>query len=129
MRTQLLCTFSNKRDYEKDLIQIVSNYKILFDKVYILQNIENKFHLYLTYNIDVNSRKEFLPKTISVHRKKNTNTLYTINALNELVMQETGGELDENHEVDWEEYRNTIILTGEEDVRIIETKLFKIIDV
>lgn len=129
MKSQLLCTFSNKHDYEKDLIQIVSTYEILFDKVYILQNEDNKFQLYLTYNIDSATRKEFLPKTISVHRKKHTNTLYTINALNELVMSETGGKLDDNHEIDWESYYNCIILTGVDDVRIINTKLFKIIEV
>ena len=129
MRTQLLCTFSNKRDYESDLVKVVSNYDILFDKVYILQNIDSPFQLYLTYNIDSSHRQEILSKTISVHRKKNTNTLYTINALNELVMKETGGVIDSNHEITWEDYQNTLILTGEDEVKIIETKLFKIIDI
>jgi hypothetical protein len=41
----------------------------------------------LTYNVDLgNTKGEFaIGNTILVHRKKQTNTLYTINALNELI--------------------------------------------
>ena len=39
----------------------------------------------LTYNIDSPTDILQLPNTILVHRKKQTNTLYTINALNEVI--------------------------------------------
>jgi hypothetical protein len=44
-------------------------------------------------------------------------------------MEETGGKKDERYEVDWEDYRNSIILTSEDGIRVISTKLFKIINV
>jgi hypothetical protein len=127
MRSQLLCTFSNKKEYESTLIQVSNNHDILFDKIYILQNTENPHYLYLTYNVE-GYDFDFLPKTISVHRKKHTNTLYTINALNELVMEKTGGKKDERYELDWDEYYNNIILTNDDGINIISTKLYKIIN-
>lgn len=126
-RSQLLCTFSNKSEYESVLLKINNSYDILFNKIYILENEENPFHLYLTYNVEFGRHNTYLPKTISMHRKKQSNTLYTINALNELIKQETGG-YDETYEVDWDEYYNTMILTSEDGLRLIPTKIFKIID-
>jgi hypothetical protein len=127
MKSQLLCTFSNQRDYESALIQISSAHEITFNKIYVLQDVDNDYNMYLTYNADMQG-EDFLPKTISVHRKKQTNTLYTINALNNIVMEENGGIRDESFELDWEKYRNSIILTSDDGVRVISTKLFKIIN-
>jgi hypothetical protein len=90
--------------------------------------MDDDYPLYLTYNADVSGQIDFLPKTISMHRKKHTNSLYTINALNELIMEENNGVKDDRFEVDWENYRNSIILTSDEGLRIISTKLFKIIN-
>ena len=45
-------------------------------------------------------RAKFPEATISLHRKKATNTLYTINALNMLVAELNGGKLDQNAEIE-----------------------------
>jgi len=82
MNTQLLCTFTNINNYS-DIISDVRNfYSIVFGKVYVLQNKNNLDELLLTYNIDADKiiTKKFYVDTISVHRKKNSNTLYTINS-------------------------------------------------
>lgn len=127
MRSQLLCTFCNKKDYESSLIQISNAYTIAFDKIYVLENEDDDYQMFLTYNASVSSKSDFLPKTISVHRKKHTNSLYTINALNRLIIDETGG-IDEHYEVDWEEYKNCIILTSDDGYRIVPTRLYKIVN-
>ena len=127
-KSQLLCTFSNTYDYESDLIRIVNSYDILFNKIFILENVDDPDVLYLTYNVNSQIPSQQLPNTVSMHRKKLTNTLYTINALNTLIKEETGG-YDNDYEVNWEEYGNTIILTSGDGLRIIPTEVFKIIKV
>ena len=87
--------------------------------------------LMLTYNIDPSkvNGNSFYTDTISVHRKKDTNTLYTINSLNALIRDLNGGVVDHNYSVDWNQYKNCILLTDEFSYRIIPTKLFKIVKV
>ena len=64
-----------------------------------------------------------------VHRKKESNTMYTINALNSLITAENDGVLDKSYQVDWEKYRNTVILTDGDGYKVMKTSLFRIIDV
>ena len=63
-----------------------------------------------------------------VHRKKESNTMYTINALNRLIVDENGS-LDKSYQVDWEKHRNSVILTDGDGYKIMKTSLFRIIDV
>lgn len=129
MKTQLLCTFSTTHEYSNIVNEIVKFYDVLFGKVYILQNVDELDSLMLTYNIDPTKvdGNMFYTDTISVHRKKDTNTLYTINSLNALIRDLNGGIVDHNYSVDWNQYRNCILLTDESSYRMISTKLFKII--
>jgi hypothetical protein len=82
-----------------------------------------------TYNVDFGNIGEFLDNTILVHRKKETNTLYTINALNTLIRSLNGGRLDTTYRVDWQDYRNSILLTKGSELRQLSTKLHKIIEI
>ena len=83
-----------------------------------------------TYNVeyDEESHPEDIPNTISLHRKKQSNTLYTINALNEVIREKNGGVLDKSYMVDWNEFSNTLLLTNEMGLQKIPTKIFQIID-
>ncbi len=131
MKTQLLCTFSTTDEYSDVINEIVNFYDVLFGKVYILQNIDDLDSLMLTYNIDPSkvNGNTFYTDTISVHRKKDTNTLYTINSLNALIKDLNGGVIDHNYSVDWDQYRNCILLTDELSYRMVSTKLFKIVKI
>ena len=40
MRTQLLCTFTTQHNLEQSIRDITKNFKIVFDKIYVLQNEE-----------------------------------------------------------------------------------------
>jgi len=129
MKTQLLCTFTDKDVLQDVLQQIRENYKIVYNYIYILQNKTNLDELYITYNIDVEFRpNKQLSNTILVHRKKQSNTLYTINALNQLIKEENGGVLDTSFSLDWDKFRNCIILTGLQGIRKVPTRIFEKIE-
>lgn len=128
-KTQLLCTFTDIDGLQEDLQKIRSSYTIIYNYIYVLQNAEIENELFVTYNIDATNRpKNLLDDTILVHRKKQSNTLYTINALNELIKIETGGVLDKKHELHWQLYKNSIVLTTSHGIRRIPTEIYEIID-
>jgi hypothetical protein len=124
---KLFCTFSNKNELEVTLEAIQNQYKILFNKIFILY-IESTDEYVCTYNVDsVNISNSLLENTILLHRKKESNTLYTINALNDLIKSLNNGILDTSYMGDWNEYKNCILLTHSGDLRKLNTKIYKII--
>ena len=129
MSTQLLCTFTTREELQNTLQDIRETYHIVYNYIYVLQNKGNLDELFVTYNIDTQYKPQYpLRDTILVHRKKQSNTLYTINALNELVKEENGGVLDKSFEIDWEKFRNTIIVTNTEGTKKISTRIFEVIE-
>jgi len=128
MKTQLLCTFTTREELQNTLQAIRETYHIVYNYIYVLQNKGNLDELFVTYNIDTQYKPSSpLRDTILVHRKKQSNTLYTINALNELVKEENGGILDKNYQVDWEKFKNTIIVTNVEGTKKISTRIYDVI--
>lgn len=122
---QLLCTFSTFRTYQKEIALIQDFYEIDGGRIYILSSSENPDDVFLTYNVYGKSDK-FYPKTISVHRKKDVNILYSINALNELVKMENNGRFDPSFKIDWQKYSNSIIVVAEGKLKVTKTKLLTI---
>tara|TARA_B100000927_G_scaffold284998_1_gene274577 strand:+ start:1763 stop:2176 length:414 start_codon:yes stop_codon:yes gene_type:complete len=130
MKTQLLCTFTRQTRLTETIDVIVSCNDILFDKIYVFSNQEDTTQLMCTYNIEFTDNfEENIENTISLHRKKQSNTLYTINALNEVIRSKNNGVLDKSFQVDWNEFQNTLILTAESGLNIIPTKIHQIVDV
>lgn len=127
MRTQLLCTFTNEGQFEQIIDTIFKSFELFSRKIFVLKLDPSK-ELVISYNIIPTSSTKFLPSTIMVHRKKESNTMYTINALNRLIVDENGS-LDKSYQVDWEKYRNSVILTDGDGYKIMKTSLFRIIDV
>ena len=129
MKTQLLCTFTTKEGLQKTLQDIRETYVIVYNYIYILQNKSNLDELYITYNINTEFKPSYpLEDTILIHRKKESNTLYTINALNQLVKEENGGVLDKTFVIDWNKFKNSIILTNTEGTKRIQTRIFEVIE-
>lgn len=126
MRTQLLCTFTNEGEFENTVDTILNTFNLFSRKIFVLK-LQPSNELVVSYNIIPNSVK-FLPLTIMVHRKKESNTMYTINALNTLILSETG-KVDKSYQIDWQKYKNSIILTDGDSYKIMRTSLFRIIDV
>jgi hypothetical protein len=130
MTSQLLCTFSTKEELDHTLQTIYNTYTIVYNYIYILQNKTNLNELFITYNIDNQDGNVFpMENTILIHRKKITNTIYTINALNELIREENGGSLDIYYQLDWENLQNCIILTGSDGIRKIPTRVLDVITI
>ena len=127
MKNKLFCTFTSLEDMERTLVEIKSSYDILYKKIFVLY-IKSSDEYVCTYNVEPSSVEEILPNTILVHRKKESNTLYTINALNELIKLLNGGVVDVRYKVNWQHYRNTILLTQQSDLKQLKTKIFKIIE-
>ena len=130
MKTQLLCTFAKKNSLNEIIDIIISCNKVLFDKIYIFENAQEPANLICTYNVEFETDfMEGIPNTISLHRKKHTNTLYTINALNQIIVQLNNGVLDKRFPVPWKDYRNCILLYNDDKLVEIKTKIHKIVKV
>jgi hypothetical protein len=130
LANKLFATFSKKEDIEQTLETITGRYNILYNKVFILESKDSDEFI-CTYNIDPGnlSTTSVLPNTILLHRKKESNSLYTINALNALVKTLNNGYVDPNYKVEWNDYKNTILLTqGPDQLRKLETTIHKIIN-
>ena len=129
LANKLFATFSKKEDIEKTIETITSRYTILFNKIFILESKDSDEFI-CTYNIDPGnmSTTSVLPNTILLHRKKESNSLYTINALNTLIKTLNNGYADPNYKVEWADYKNTILLTNGPDLRKLETTIYKIIN-
>ena len=129
MKTQLLCTFTTKEKLQTTLQEIRETYHIVYNYIYVLQNKSDLDELFVTYNIDTAFKPDKpLGDTILVHRKKQTNTLYTINALNELIKSLNNGVLDKRFPIEWNDYRNCILLIQTEGFNRIDTKVKEIIN-
>ena len=137
METQLLCTFCKLDELVRDHLmdgnfiktcyQISEKYQVVSNKIFILENMEDEQQLILTYNVIEADLNDVLNSTISVHRKKQTNTIYTINALNKLIMEKNNGILDKRFRVDWEELENMVLVTAYGKLKKIPTQVKQIL--
>jgi hypothetical protein len=131
MNSQLLCTFTSKEDLDSKIKEITDSYTILFGKVYVLQNENDIDELICTYNVDTTESVDYnsVKGTISLHRKKFTNTLYTINALNEVIAELNNGVVDSKYTVPWDNFKNMLLVTNADGLNKINTRIFKIIKI
>ena len=128
LNNKLFCTFTDLDGLDALLEDIQSKYTIIYNKMFVLE-IVGKDEYVVTYNVDQGNVQTIPENTILVHRKKESNTLYTINALNELIKKLNGGVVDTNYKIDWQHYRNCVLLTQHNDLNQLNTKIYKIIEV
>ena len=128
MNNRLYCTFTTVDAYEEVANTIQTSYVILFNKLFVLESLDGE-KIMLTYNVDMNNSTadSMMDNTILVHRKKQTNTLYTINALNEVIKSLNNGVVDKSFAVNWNDYKNCILLIQTDGFNRIDTKLKEII--
>jgi hypothetical protein len=131
-KTTLLASFIDRRTIGKSLRLIEKNYNVFNNMVFVLNNKNNRRQLILTYNIEKSDKKidykSIIPNTITIHRNKDTNTLYTIDALNYLLRN----ICINGHSINWEEFKDCMLLTqkkensvdkNDENLVIINTSL------
>lgn len=124
---QLLCTFSKSTVYNKTIEELSKYYNLVDKKIFVFANQQKLSDLYLTFNVLKGTQINRFPGTISIHRKKHTNTLYTLNAMNKLIADENNGVFDKTIQLDWNLYRDCIILTNDIGVKIVPLKLFSVV--
>ena len=126
--SQLVCVFSVKEnlDYTTNIIE--STYLVLFKKIFIL-GIEDSNEFVCSFNIDKEMQRKQLPNAMLVHRKRETNTIYTINSLNALIKHQNNGVIDKSFKIDWANYSNGILLLSNNEIKFLRTYLYQIINV
>jgi len=127
VNNKLFCTFVPLNEVDSFIKDISNEYTILYNKIFVL-HIKSNDEYVCTYNVDQPNINNIPENTILVHRKKETNTLYTINALNELIKSLNEGIVDTNFRINWQHYKNTILLTQQGDLKLLRTKIFQIVE-
>ena len=127
LNNKLFCTFTTLNELDNLVADLTSRYTIMYNKMFVLQ-IKNNDEYVITYNVEQGNVSSIPENTILVHRKKDTNTLYTINALNELIKSLNGGVVDPRYRIEWQHYKNTILLTQQNELKELKTKIHTIIE-
>lgn len=127
MKPQLLCTFAHRKDLDIITDYIITSYTIVERRLFVFSDANVRNDLYVTYNVDTTDTKR-IPNTILIHRKKETNTMYTVNALNTIIREANNGILDKTYLINWITYRNSLLLTNTDGLRHVQLQLFKRID-
>ena len=128
LNNKLFCTFTTLENLDGLLEDIQSKYTIIYNKVFVLEIADTNEYV-VTYNVEQGNVHSIPEHTILVHRKKESNTLYTINALNELIKKLNNGVVDTKYQVNWQQYKNCILLTQHNELNQLNTKIYKIIEV
>ncbi len=127
MNNRLFATFT-QQNYLDDLIKTLSStYSIMYNKMFVLF-VKSTNEYVITYNVEQGNVDSIPSNTILVHRKKESNTLYTINALNDLIKKLNGGVVDPTYKINWQHYKNCILLTQHGEVKQLNTKIYKIVE-
>jgi len=127
LNNKLFCTFVSEDVLDDMVMSISKAYSIMYNKMFVLF-VKSTGEYVITYNVEQANVSNIPLNTILVHRKKETNTLYTINALNDLIKKLNGGVVDTSYKVNWQHYQNCILLTQSGDLKQLNTKVYKIIE-
>jgi hypothetical protein len=127
MNNRLFATFTQQENIEDLISDLSTSYDIMYKKMFVLF-VKSTNEYVITYNVEQGNINSIPVNTILVHRKKESNTLYTINALNDLIRKLNGGAVDPTFRIEWQHYRNCILLTQQGEVKQLNTKIFKIVD-
>ena len=127
MNNRLFATFTQQENIDGLIENLSSSYEIMYNKMFVLF-VKSTNEYVITYNVEQANINSIPSNTILVHRKKESNTLYTINALNDLIKKLNGGVVDPTFKIDWQHYRNCVLLTQHGEVKQLNTKIYKIVD-
>jgi hypothetical protein len=106
---------------------IVKTYEVVYKRIFVL-SIQDSEELVCSFNVDKENQRKQLPGAMLVHRKKDTNTLYTINSLNALIRSENNGVLDPKFSVNWSKFSNALLVTSNNELKVLKTKVYQIIN-
>ena len=120
MKPQLLCTFTYVDKLPISIGEIYKAYgvdEVINIRCYNYTRSPN--NVICIYNVSIRERR--LQNTVSINRKRETNTFYSINALNNLICALNNGVLDKTFTIDWSNYKDTLLLSeGHSEYKLIE---------
>ena len=130
-RGVLLASFVVSDSEEKILTEvenIANTFYLSNNMIVLLKLTDHPEKKIITYNALIEKGKPLNTRlfTMRVHRKKNTNTLYTINALNAAVAQEHNGQTGRHLKLNWEQYRNSIMLLTGSELKIHQVEVLRV---
>jgi len=127
-KTLLLASFIEESEIPNFLNRLNKKFNIKKEHVFFFKT--EKGDVFLTYKIYVDAEKRInfkkeLPRTIQIHKKGDT--FFTINALNKLIENKSGLHGNINHKefsIDWQEFKDKIILIKDNILEIITITRF-----
>jgi hypothetical protein len=130
-RGVLLASFIPTDDEEKILAEvehIAATVNLTNNLIFLLGMPDDPDRRIITYNAFLERGKPLNSRlfTMRVHRKKNSNTLYTINALNKAVALEHDGQTGRHLKLDWENYKNSIMLLTGNELKVYNVEVVRI---
>jgi hypothetical protein len=108
----LLASFLREEQIDTFLKKLDDKFDIKKENIFFFKQGDEfilTYRLYLSYGDRIDIKKD-LNKTVQIHKKGDT--IFTINALNKLIEQESG-TMNINHKdykINWDLYKNKIIL-------------------
>jgi hypothetical protein len=123
----LICLFTTEESLDHTSSMIVKTYEVVYKRIFVL-SIQDSEELVCSFNVDKENQRKQLPGAMLVHRKKDTNTLYTINSLNALIRSENNGVLDLKFSVNWSKFSNALLVTSNNELKVLKTKVYQIIN-
>jgi ketopantoate reductase len=118
----LLMSFSSEDEYRTQLQTIREIYRP-DSNIFVIQNRYDDNEIFITFNTEYNFKT---PGIIKIHKKRETNTLFSVDAVNHLSIQENG-KIDKEWSPNWEEFNNCLLLMRDGDLAVIPTKVREII--
>jgi len=106
-----------------------NKFNIPKDKVFVFENLDDPSKVIVTFKFVISTNKKtnfksLFPNAILVHKKGNC--LYTINALNKLIEELSGGSVGNvDHKatkIEWREYQGKMLLINENILKISNIK-------
>ena len=124
---QLICLFTEEPELDYTTNLIKKTYDVIYKRIFVL-SIEGSKEFVCSFNIEKGNVYKQLPGAMLVHRKKETNTLYTINSLNALIRKENNGVTDSKYSVNWTNYSNSFLVTYNNELKVLKTKVYQVIN-
>jgi hypothetical protein len=121
MRVLLMC-FSSTEDYRNKLQEIREVFRPN-SNIFVLENRFDDNEIFITFNTEYNFK---IGGCIKVNKRKSTNTIFTIDAVNYLSIQENG-VIDKDWIPNWNEFENCLLLMRDGGFSVIPTKVKEII--
>lgn len=129
-KSLLLASFVPKSELYDAIDQISQTINIHRDGIFTFLNESDLDEYILSYNMNPDyANVKFTTiwrNTISVHRKKQTNTLYSLNAMNEYIKSKCDGELDKSYNIDWTIFENKFLIIKNGKLKVIPIRLVKL---